>query len=153
MKGESGIHIRELGAQDVEDCLNLDRQALNGFWSWKQWKRELTDPNRLVIGAQRGDDTLMAVASAWLVVDELQITAIAVDPAHQRQGLGAKLLNALLGLGQTRGALSATLEVASTNLAAQRLYARCGFENCGLRKGYYSDGSDALLQRRPISIG
>ena len=147
------LTIRELHSGDLEDCLSLDRQALDGFWNRKQWARELADRDRLVLGAVLDHQTLAGVASAWLVVDELQIMAIAVAPTHQRQGIGSHLLNALLNLGQSRGARTATLEVASTNSAAQKLYDRCGFANCGLRKRYYSDGSDALLQRRPISIG
>jgi len=152
MTDERAIDIRELDIDDLEDCLMLDQQALGDFWTREQWSRELTDCNRLVLGAVLNRTTLVAVASAWLVVDELQIMTVAVDPIHQRQGIGSNLLKALLHRGQTYGAMTATLEVASNNLAAQRLYDRCGFANCGLRKGYYSDGSDALLQRRPISI-
>ena len=158
MTGERGIDIRELqilelASDDLEACLSLDQQALGGFWTREQWARELADRNRLVLGAVLDRKTLVGVASAWLVVDELQIMAVAVAPTHQRLGIGSQLLNALLNLGQSRGALTATLEVAATNLAARKLYDRCGFANCGLRKGYYSNGSDALLQRRPIRIG
>ena len=158
MTGERGIDIRELqihelASDDLEDCLSLDQQALGGFWTREQWARELADRDRLVLGAVLDRKTLVGVASAWLVVDELQIMAVAVAPAHQRLGIGSQLLNALLNLGQSRGALTATLEVAATNLAARKLYDRCGFANCGLRKGYYSNGRDALLQRRPIRIG
>ena len=152
MTGERAIDIRELGSGDLEDCLSLDQQALDDFWTQEQWSRELADRDRLVLGAVLDQNTLVAVASAWLVLDELQIMVIAVTPAHQRQGIGSNLLKALLHRGQTYGAMTATLEVASNNLAAQRLYDRCGFANCGLRRGYYSNGSDALLQRRPIRI-
>ena len=163
MTGERGIanrersngdlSIRELDSGDLEDCMSLDHQALDDFWTREQWARELADRDRLVLGAVLDHKTLAGVASAWLVVDELQIMVVAVAPTHQRQGIGSRLLGALMHLGETRGALTATLEVASTNSAAQKLYDRCGFANCGLRKRYYSDGSDALLQRRPISIG
>ena len=37
------------------------------------------------------------------------------------------------------------LEVRASNLAAQALYARLGFERVGLRKRYYADGEDAVL--------
>ncbi|MFZ0615499.1 MAG: hypothetical protein WAN16_03490, partial [Chthoniobacterales bacterium] len=38
------------------------------------------------------------------------------------------------------------LEVSADNLAAQGLYARCGFRTAGVRRRYYRDGSDALIQ-------
>ena len=109
MAGERGIDIRELqihelASDDLEDCLSLDQQALDGFWTREQWSRELADGDRLVLGAVLDRKTLVGVASAWLVVDELQIMAVAVAPTHQRLGIGSHLLNALLNLGQRRGA-------------------------------------------------
>ena len=111
MTGERAIDIRELGSGDLEDCLSLDQQALDDFWTQEQWSRELADRDRLVLGAVLDQNTLVAVASAWLVLDELQIMVVAVTPAHQRQGIGSRLLNALLRLGQSRGAQTASLEL------------------------------------------
>ena len=105
------------------------------------------------MGIDAKDETLMALASAWLVVDELQITAVAVDPIHQRCGIGARVLQALIKQGAARGALSASLEVASMNAAARGFYAHCGFSTTGRRAGYYANGDDALLLSRTLETG
>ncbi|BEV36434.1 hypothetical protein CREGCYN_12460 [Synechococcus sp. M16CYN] len=86
------------------------------------------------------------MACGWCVVDELHITAIAVDPAVRRRGYGRDLLVALLQRARQNGAIYATLEVASNNVSAVRLYADCKFQTAGIRHNYYSDGSDALIQ-------
>ena len=52
-------------------------------------------------------------------------------------GIGATLVTAFLAEAAARGAESAFLEVAESNLAAQRLYAAKGFEPKGKRRGYY----------------
>ena len=76
-----------LGPADLQDCLALDQRALAGLWSAEQWQTELEDPRRPCIGLRDGE-ALVALACGWLVVDELHITAVAVDPQRRRQGLG-----------------------------------------------------------------
>ena len=88
---------------------------------------------------------MLALASSWLVVDELQITAVAVHPDHRRRGLARQLLEALLRLGREAGAKRATLEVSSANAAARALYVGLGFQEVGCRSGYYRNGDDALI--------
>ena len=123
----------------------LDRRALDGFWSEAQWQRELAEPDRVCLGLVNAAE-LRGFACGWLVVDELQITAVAVAPDHRQAGCGRRLLQALLQWAQQHGARRATLEVASDNAAARALYAKEGFTIAGCRSRYYSDGSDALIQ-------
>jgi ribosomal-protein-alanine N-acetyltransferase len=134
---------------DLSACLALDRQALGGFWSEEQWRRELEDDQRPGVGLHR-DAGLVALASSWLVVDELHITLVAVDPRQRRCGLGGAVLRSLLERGRQLGAGRATLEVAAGNAAALALYAGCGFETAGIRRGYYRSGEDALIQWRNL---
>ena len=129
----------------LADCLALDRSALQGLWTEEQWRRELEDPRRLCLGWTEAK-TLLGVACGWLVADELHITAVAVDPSVRRRGHGKRLLSALLQQARQQGAIHATLEVGSNNLAAIALYANGGFQSAGTRFKYYSDGSDALIQ-------
>ncbi len=150
MKAEVAISTRKLGPDDLEACLRLDRVSLKGLWTREQWQRELSESSRLVMGTVAQDETLIALASAWLVVDELQITAVAVDPRHQRRGLGAGILLALIQQGRSLGGVKASLEVSATNAAGRGLYAHCGFSTIGRRKGYFANGDDALLQSRAI---
>ena len=153
MVGEAAITSRKLGVDDLTACLQLDRLALKGLWTREQWERELSDESRVVMGVDAEGGALIAFASAWLVVDELQITAVAVDPIHQRCGIGARVLQALIKQGAARGALSASLEVASMNAAARGFYAHCGFFTTGRRAGYYANGDDALLLSRTLETG
>ena len=51
-----------------------------------------------------------------------------------------------LSQARSQGARQATLEVASDNAAALALYSQLGFCTAGIRRGYYRNGSDALIQ-------
>ena len=137
--------MRPLWSGDLADCMELDRRALGGLWNEDQWLRELAEENRPGLGIWRGTG-LQAMACGWLILDELHITVVAVDPLQRRQGLGRQVLQALLSHGQGQGAERATLEVATSNTAAVALYRALGFRDAGIRRGYYRNGDDALIQ-------
>ncbi|KIN60190.1 Ribosomal-protein-alanine acetyltransferase [Sulfitobacter noctilucae] len=89
------------------------------------------------------------------VVGESELLTLAVDPAHQRQGVGRHLIEewivSLAGRADT-----AFLEVASDNEAAQALYAALGFTAVARRPAYYarknSAAADAIVMQRPLTL-
>lgn len=85
------------------------------------------------------------------VADEAEILTLAVTPIVRRNGVGRALVEAAAAVAMARGAVSLFLEVAAGNAEALGLYARTGFEPAGLRKGYYADGTDAVVMRRALN--
>ena len=81
------------------------------------------------------------------VADESELLLIAVDPAHQRRGIGRMLLDDMVDQTRRRGMTRAHLEVREGN-EAMAMYLAAGFAQIGRRRKYYhgSDGStfDAL---------
>lgn len=87
----------------------------------------------------------------WLMVDEAHISTLATHPLWRRRGIGELLLLAMIDQATEIGARWVTLEVRTSNIGAQALYRKYGFEVTGLRKKYYSDnGEDALIMTTPI---
>ena len=81
--------------------------------------------------------------------DEAWVQTMAVAPAAQGHGLGARLLGALLEEAARRRQRTVRLEVRADNAAAQRLYQRHGFVRESLRRGYYQpSGADAVVMVR-----
>lgn len=83
---------------------------------------------------------------------EAELLRIAVDPAHRGHGLGRTLLEACQRELAEEGLVHLFLEVRPSNARAIRLYRACGWEPCGLRPRYYTDGEDAALFQR-MNIG
>lgn len=82
----------------------------------------------------------------WRAADEAHISTIAVDPEYRRQGIGQLLLIAAIDTAVDLGANIMSLEVRVSNIAAQNLYRKYGFEVVGRRPRYYSDSrEDALI--------
>ena len=77
---------------------------------------------------------------------------LAVAPAARRQRLGRLLLQSLIDALHRRGIERLFLEVRPSNLPARALYDAFGFEQVGLRKGYYVNPTeDALILRKELS--
>jgi ribosomal-protein-alanine N-acetyltransferase len=88
-----------------------------------------------------------------VAADEAEILTLAVSPGQRRRGIGSALLNAAMARAGNLGAVFMFLEVAVTNDAAHALYAAHGFTEAGLRRHYYTDGTDALILRSTLSTG
>ena len=89
---------------------------------------------------------ILGFAAVWFMADEAHLANIAVREACRQQGVGEQLLISVIRLSVERGARFITLEVRASNQAAQALYAKYGFDEMGIRRGYYSDnGEDAVL--------
>jgi ribosomal-protein-alanine N-acetyltransferase len=89
---------------------------------------------------------VVGYAGLWVIFDEGHITRIVVDPKFRRKGIGKSLVIALMEIGRKRGCKSFTLEVRSSNIEARNLYGGLGFEEVGLRRGYYEiEGEDAVI--------
>jgi len=85
---------------------------------------------------------ILGFAGLWMMAGEARITNIAVREKYRRQGMGELLLIALIDLALELGAHLMTLEVRASNTAAQSLYAKYGFIQMGLRRGYYTDNRE-----------
>lgn len=101
----------------------------------------------------RGDKAPAGFVLARQAAGEAEILTIAVARAHRRQGLGWKLIDAVLRQLHGERAEALFLEVDETNAAAIALYRRFGFSQVGKRPNYYqsaSGASGALVMRRDL---
>lgn len=82
------------------------------------------------------------------------LLAIAVGPAHQRQGVGRRLLEYAIDLATLAGRRVAVpeirLTVADSNAPARKLFERCGFEVLDAQHGSYDGGQRAIRMRRRL---
>ena len=94
---------------------------------------------------------VLGICSAWLVIDELHITFIAVHPLHQRKGLGKFLLSELIKRSKSLQTNHIVLEVKENNDPAKAFYKSIGFKTVGHRSNFYNDGSDALILKKEMN--
>ena len=87
-------------------------------------------------------DQLAAYAILWKVLDEGELANIAVRKDLRGRGIGSGLLSRILEVAEDSGVRSLYLEVRESNEVAREMYARRGFQEIGVRKGYYVGPSE-----------
>lgn len=92
----------------------------------------------------------MGYAVQMLIIDEAHLLNISIVPDRQKKGQGHLLLAHLKQQALIQGANCMFLEVRPSNTHALAFYRRRGFEQIGLRKGYYPAAQgreDAVVMR------
>ncbi len=140
------VVIDRMNVEDLDAVHVIEREAFSAPWPAHAYRQEL-ETNRLAhYMVARWGDEIVGFAGMWLLVDEAHVTTFATRRSWRRQGIGERLLLALLDLARARGAHEATLEVRPSNGPARRLYEKYGFRVVGLRPRYYTDNhEDALI--------
>ena len=89
---------------------------------------------------------IVGFSGFWIMMREAHVIAIGVRNRYRRLGIGEGLLITTIELAQVVNANVVTLEVRASNVKAQALYEKYGFQVAGRRPRYYSsDGEDAII--------
>jgi len=149
--------ISQMTEHDLLEVVEIEEASGLSLWGWDAYHKELQSREDVIMLVARNPratepadgESCPAVAGfivARLTAGELHLNNVAVRPEFRRQGLAARLLEAVLRVGKAGGAGTAYLEVRAGNVAAQGLYRRCGFQVTGRRRRYYrAPVEDALL--------
>lgn len=133
----------------IDELLPLERELFEGEpWTARTFWSELgqLDTRHYLVALR--DGVLVGYAGLCAYPDEAFVQTLAVAPAAQKEGLGARLLQALLDEASRRRKRTVSLEVRADNDPARRLYERFGFRETSVRRGYYPGGVDALVMMR-----
>jgi len=148
------VRLRPMRPADLPAVLALEEDLFApDTWTAAMYRDELSrTDSRTYLVAEDGD---RVVGYAGLIAydDEAHVSTIAVAADRQGQGIGSRLLDALLEEADRRSPV-VILEVRADNELAQGLYQRRGFAVIGRRRGYYQpSGADAVVMRRELVRG
>lgn len=110
-------------------------------WSAREFDDLLAQPQTFLLTRPHG------FLLARVILDEAELLTLGVAPDARRLGLGRDLTAEFAATSRQRGAASAFLEVAADNTPARALYAALGWQQAGIRRGYYRPGLDAIVMR------
>ena len=151
------IGFRAMQIADLDDVHRLESKIFPTPWSLKSYRFEIesnhvSDPWVAFI-EESSPVRIIGYIVAWMLVNEVHIANIAVDPVFRKKGIGRRLLKGALLRAVKVGITTAILEVRSSNLTAQKLYRSFNFEIVGQYKHYYKDnGEDAIIMRMDALI-
>ena len=158
-------YVSPMTPDDLDELMPIERHCFQDPWSRRMYLIDLTQNDlstylvlrptlglRPVEAGARDAATvppILAYGGFWLMAGEAHIATLASHPDWRGCGLGLWLLLALLDAAAARGAMTSTLEVRVSNVAARKLYEKLGYEMAGMRVRYYRDGEDGLILTTP----
>ena len=132
---------------EMLDCV-AELEALVFHEPWSRQSLTLLCGNGAFGVAVLENGRVLAYGGMLTVLDEGQITNVAVHPDYRRRGLGAEAVRGLLEGARARNLAEITLEVRESNAAAIALYRRFGFEIVGKRPRFYKHPVETALIMR-----
>ena len=154
--GEWG-RLRDLRLRSLADSPDafgstLEHERGYGETAWVGWIEGWEGARHALFVAERGADWIgMAVGSRAGDEPDAHLYGMWVDPPWRARGIGARLVDRVLGCARSWGAGSVILAVTETNAGAAAFYGHLGFVDTGdrhrLREG--SDLTARVMRRAP----
>lgn len=120
----------DLRAMPLIDWLPIYDQLSNRFNKAQHVHRELLEriASPVLCAALFQQGACVACGLGVLEHEALGLFDIVTDPQQRRKGYGTQLVKSMMEWGRQHGAQHAYLQVVATNLAAQRMYTKLGFQ-------------------------
>ncbi len=140
--------IREMQIDDLEQVISIEERLFSKPWTLNGFFSFFVREDALFLVAEEGGE-IAGYCGVLTALDQGDVLNVGVRPERQRQGIGRRLVSALIKNMDEKGVASLYLEVRVSNRAAIDLYEASGFEQVGLREGYYeAPREDAVLMCR-----
>lgn len=150
-------HIRadELREGDIERMHEIEKLSFSQPWTKESLEDSFKNSSVKYFKAVlysadgiEGRDILIGFIGVMFAFDEAEIINLAVDPEYRRNGAGRTLVLSALKWCAERKIRNVFLEVRRSNTSAIELYRTVGFDELGIRRGYYSfPTEDAIVMK------
>ena len=147
MKRDEDVTVREMSPHDLEAILAIERQAYE--FPWNRNVFETCFRAGYEASVMELDGVIIGYAVMLVAAREGHVLNFCIAADFRRRGYGLLLLKTILGHARQLGVEQFIIEVRPSNRAALSLYKKEGFQEVGLRKGYYptrdKQREDALI--------
>ena len=144
------MNFRPMLVADLDAVVEIEKASMPSPWSKELFEEELKREAARYFVAEL-DNEVVGYMGYWEAPQEAHIINLAIAPKFRQKGFGAQMLDHCLEFARKKGAGLATLEVRTSNEAAQALYAKSGFRTVAIRKKYYSDNQeDAVVMLKDL---
>lgn len=128
------MRLRRMTVSDLPEVLAIERKNYQFPWEEDIFRDCFKAGYSCWVCEE--SDRVLGYSLITIAVGEAHILNVSVDPAEQKQGIGRKMLENLIDVAQGK-AETVFLEVRPSNPGAIALYEDMGFNEIGVRKGYY----------------
>lgn len=126
----------------INSIIEIDKLSFEkDSWSFDIFFKEYE--NKSLFRVLTIDDNIVGYYISKLIIDEMELITIAINPKNRKEGFGSLLIDDLILYGKINNFEKIFLEVRESNVPAKNLYLKKGFKKMYIRKKYYADGENA----------
>lgn len=139
------ISVRLAYKEDIAAMYNVEKTSFPCPWSYDSFAENFYNLYSIYVLAENSDGVI-GFGGMQVIFDEAHIMNVAVLKNYRRNGAASQMLELMMNEAKSRGAEKIFLEVRKSNLPAQALYRKHGFNMLAIREKYYSDNNeDAII--------
>jgi ribosomal-protein-alanine N-acetyltransferase len=141
----SELTFRTMHRSDLEQVMAIEVQAYSHPWTTAIFQ-DCLRLHRCWVTEQ--DKSIVGYGVLMMAPGEAHVLNICIKPDRQRKGIGRELLRLMMKESEKSAVDMILLEVRSSNQSAIELYQAEGFNELGVRKGYYPSNTgreDAII--------
>lgn len=137
--------IRKMEAFDIDQVVEVENASFTDPWPKDIFYQEVVQNSHAHYFVAQLDQQVIGYAGLWAVIDDAQITNIAILPRFRGYKIGEKLFEYTCQQAMRIGVKRLSLEVRASNVIAQRMYRKFGLVPGGIRKRYYTDNQEDAI--------
>jgi len=148
------VHTTGISRSNITQVAAVEQLCFQSPWSFDACAAELFITGGGGYAATCGDKkSVVGYIFFRVIFDEMHILKIAAAPSWRNRRIASTLLKQTITLAGEKWLRRICLEVRASNIPAINLYNKYGFEQSGIRPGYYGNREDAILMNRNIGKG
>lgn len=135
------MNIRNMEEKDIPQIFEINLENMELPWSISSIKEDFNNKLSHYFVCEN-DNIIVGYISFWYVINEAEITNIAVTKSNRGKGIGKALLEKLIEFSVEENMIGISLEVSTKNFIAINLYQKYDFEINGTRPEYYEKSKE-----------
>lgn len=145
------LRVRVMEEEDLSQVMRIERAGYDFCWSEQIFRDCLRAGYCCLVLAE--DDDVFGYCVLMVGPYEGHVLNICLDESVQGKGWARHLMHEMIDICRRTGAADLFLEVRPSNPVAQGLYRSLGFNEVGVRPGYYkakNGREDAIVMALPL---
>ncbi|CEN55377.1 ribosomal protein S18-alanine N-acetyltransferase [Candidatus Methylopumilus turicensis] len=132
---QPNVSFREMQIDDLDAVIQIETVNFPFPWTAGNFKDSINSGHICLV--LEIDELMIGYAILMMVLDEAHLLNISISADWKGKGWGRHLLNHMMQISREQGGLNMFLEVRPSNVSAITLYESIGFNEMGVRPGYY----------------
>ena len=131
----ANLSFREMQLSDLDAVIQIEMVNFPFPWTVGNFTDSINSGYKCLVLEMAAN--VIGYAVLMMALDEAHLLNVSVAPSQKGKGFGRYLLYHMMQISREKGGLNMFLEVRPSNISAITLYESIGFNEMGVRPGYY----------------